>query len=115
NRPVAGSVRAAAFLDAFANGGLSGASMAWCTLVVAGLLAAATPSLAQTIAPPEVIGTLAGPGSGQTPGLAFYGTDLGWTFEHRGKLLALFGDTWPFATFLCDPSPLHDYTQHTLP
>ena len=40
---------------------------------------------AQVASPPQVIGTLAGPGSTPPdPNVAFFGTDLGWTVEHDG-------------------------------
>jgi hypothetical protein len=81
-------------------------------------LCSATPArlAAQTVTPPAVIGQLVGPWPTPTPpGLRLYGTDLGWTFEHRGVLIALFGDTWPYARFLCDTQPFNDDTQATLP
>jgi hypothetical protein len=49
------------------------------------------------------------------PGLALYGTDLGWTFEHRGTLHMLFGDTWPRVDTVCDPPPAHDDSQASVP
>jgi hypothetical protein len=52
----------------------------------------------------EMLGTIAGPTTPLAqPGLAFYGTDLGWTVEHDGTLLMLFGDTWPRATSCATP------------
>ena len=64
----------------------------------------------------EMLGTIAGPTIALAqPGLAFYGTDLGWTVEHDGTLLMLFGDTWPRAHFLCETVPTNDDCQATLP
>ncbi len=77
---------------------------------------AATPAPARIVATAEVLGPLAGPNATLAqPGLQFYGTDLGWTVEHDGKLLMLFGDTWPYARFLCDTIPTNDDCQATLP
>jgi hypothetical protein len=72
---------------------------------------------AQTASAPQVVGRLAGPGAPQAqPGLRLYGTDSGWTFEHRGKLVMLFGDTWPTANLPCEfPPPINDDAQGTLP
>jgi hypothetical protein len=71
---------------------------------------------AQTVGPPQVLGPIAGPGAVVAPaGVRFYGTDLGWTFEHRGQLFMLFGDTWPHAHSLCEPPPANDDSQATLP
>lgn len=52
---------------------------------------------------PELIGPLVGPGAtlAQT-GLKLFGTDLGWTFEHRDKLVILFGDTMTYDRFYCE-------------
>jgi hypothetical protein len=83
-----------------------------CLLVLASPVRAGAGIVATT----EILGPLAGPGAPLAqPGLAFYGTDLGWTVEHDGKLLILFGDTWPYARFLCDTVPLNDDCQATLP
>jgi len=71
---------------------------------------------AQTAAPPEIVGRLVGPGVAPSPsGLRLYGTDLGWTFEHQGQLVMLFGDTWPTARSLCEGEPRNDDTVATLP
>lgn len=40
------------------------------------------------------LGVLVGPGDGGHDGVGFYGTDLGFTYEHLGKTRILFGDTW---------------------
>lgn len=71
---------------------------------------------AQVALPPQVVGPLVGPGAAPAqPGLRLYGTDLGWTFEHEGRLLMLFGDTWSAARSLCDGEPRNDDTQAILP
>jgi hypothetical protein len=71
---------------------------------------------AQIAAPPEVVGTLVGPGANPAqPSLQLYGTDLGWTFEHDGRLQMLFGDTWHDAFALCEGEPRNDDTVATLP
>jgi hypothetical protein len=71
---------------------------------------------AQVVAPPIVVGPLLGPlATLPTPGLRLYGSDLGWTFEHQGRILMLFGDTWSHARFLCETVPTNDDTQATLP
>ena len=50
------------------------------------LLCWSGPLLAQEVAPRTMLGTIAGPGSVVEPAdVRFYGTDLGWTFEHRGR------------------------------
>ncbi len=84
--------------------------------LVAMVLACATPVLAQHVSPPELLGIIAGPGSDVAPaGVRFYGTDLGWTFEHRGEHVMLFGDTWPHPRSPCDPLPHNDDAQATFP
>ena len=67
-------------------------------VVLLGLLACVTHAVrAEIVATSEIVGRLAGPGAQLAqPGLAFYGTDLGWTVEHDGRLVMLFGDTWPY-------------------
>ena len=87
-------------------------------LVLAILLSAfgAAPAWAQVASPPEVIGTLAGPGSTPVqPNLGFFGTDLGWTVEHKGELRILFGDTDAAFNSVCFPMPFNDDSQGTLP
>lgn len=80
------------------------------------LLCCAAPLLAQVVGPPEMLGSIAGPGAVLEPaGVRFYGTDLGWTFEHRGTHFMLFGDTWPHSKSMCDPLPHNDDSQVTLP
>jgi hypothetical protein len=80
------------------------------------LLCCGSPVLAQVVTPPEMLGVIAGPGSVVEPaGVRFYGTDLGWTFEHKGQHLMLFGDTWPHSRSLCEDLPHNDDSQVTLP
>ena len=51
---------------------------------------------AQIAGPPEIIGPLVGPlAPSAHPGLRLYGTDLGWTYEHQGRLFMLFGQHGP--------------------
>ena len=84
--------------------------------VLALLLCGTSPALAQTVSPPEFLGSIAGPGAVHEPaGVRFYGTDLGWTFEHRGTHYMLFGDTWPHDRSMCEPLPLADDSQATFP
>jgi hypothetical protein len=85
-------------------------------LAAAALVVLASAVHARIAATSVVLGTLAGPGGAPAPaGVQFYGTDLGWTFEHEGQLLVLFGDTWPYARFPCDVVPENDDCQATLP
>jgi len=87
--------------------------MVWLLML---LLAWSAPSRAQVVAPPEMLGPIAGPGSVvEPPGVRFYGTDLGWTFEHRGQHFMLFGDTWPHPRSPCEALPHNDDSQATLP
>ena len=80
------------------------------------LLYGGTPLHAQVVSPPEMLGVIAGPGAVLEPaGVRFYGTDLGWTFEHRGQHFMLFGDTWPHAHSPCEALPHNDDSQATLP
>src|SRR5262245_41722267 len=73
-------------------------------------------ALAQTASPPVLVGHLAGPGAPVAqPGLRLYGTDSGWTFEHRGKLVMLFGDTWATPNTVCEAPPTNDDAQGVLP
>lgn len=61
----------------------------------------------------DVLCTLAGPSTqGSVP---FYGTDLGWTFEHKGKIEVLFGDTWQTQNAVCELPPFADDASGTLP
>jgi hypothetical protein len=71
---------------------------------------------AQIASSPVLVGPLLGPlATLPAPSLRLYGSDLGWTFEHQGRIVMLFGDTWPDAHFLCDTVPTNDDTQATLP
>src|SRR5262245_7542462 len=80
------------------------------------LLCWSSPLSAQVVSAPQLLGPIAGPGSVlEPPGVRFYATDLGWTFEHKGQPLMLFGDTWPHSRSVCDPLPLNDDSQATLP
>jgi hypothetical protein len=80
------------------------------------LLSLASPVFSQVVSPPTLLGSIAGPGSVVEPsGVRFYGTDLGWTFEHRGQHFMLFGDTWPHSRSLCEALPHNDDSQATLP
>ena len=65
---------------------------------------------------PELVGALVGPASATPPGPAPYGTDLGWSFVHRGTQTMLFGDSMTNARFYCDNhAPLQDDSLATLP
>ncbi len=48
------------------------------------------------------------PTSSHQPNLKLYGTDLGFSFLHRGQVYMLFGDTWIHDDFICQPPPLSD-------
>ena len=73
-------------------------------------------AVAQTLSAPEVLGRLVGPGSTPLPaGVGVYGNDLPWSFEHRGTLHVLFGDTWPHDRSVCEPEPTNDDTAATIP
>lgn len=61
------------------------------------------PVTVPSVSPPILLGTLAGPGMPRAqPDLKLYGTDLGVSFEHDGKLIMLFGDTWPSSEHICE-------------
>lgn len=80
------------------------------------LVCCASSVSAQVAGTPELLGPIAGPGSTMTPaGVRFYGTDLGWTFTHRGRHFMMFGDTWPHSRSVCDPLPHNDDSLATLP
>jgi hypothetical protein len=54
------------------------------------------------VSAPVRLGTLAGRDMPHAqPSLHFYGTDTGSSYEHKGKLWMLFGDTWPTSDFIC--------------
>jgi hypothetical protein len=65
---------------------------------------------AQQFDPPQIIGTLTGAVAQypNQPHLHLYGNDLGWSFEHKGKLQILFGDTWAFNDSVCDLTPANN-------
>ncbi|HKP64508.1 MAG TPA: hypothetical protein VJV78_47550 [Polyangiales bacterium] len=69
------------------------------------------------IGEPRPIGPLVGANAQLAPaGVRVSGSDLGWTFAHRGRLIALFGDTVPYPNFYCDaPPPFEDDTVGSLP
>src|SRR5579871_4881632 len=82
----------------------------WGVLLLQGVAAA------QTTAPPQFVGHLAGPGAAQAQsGVRLYGTDGGWTFEHRGQIVMLFGDSWPDVNYPCEVPLVNDDAQGTLP
>jgi hypothetical protein len=91
---------------------------AWPCLVI--LLSVATNSAAQQVQRTTVLGALTGADAPQRPrGVRLFGTDLGWTFEHKGVLQILLGDSWAQPDALCgvlrDGFPDHDDTQGSLP
>ncbi len=76
----------------------------------------AAPAPGQVASPPQILGPLVGPGSATAqPGLAFFGTDLGWTVEHKGELRILFGDTDDVYNAVCFPQLHNDDSQGTMP
>ena len=78
--------------------------------------AAPRESLAQIASPPQILGPLVGPGSQKPqPNLAFFGTDLGWTVEHKGELRILFGDTDDVFNAVCFPQLHNDDSEGTMP
>jgi hypothetical protein len=67
-------------------------------VLVASFEGAAAPRVGAT----QILAPLAGPHSTPAPGqanLQFYGTDLGWTFAHKGQIRILFGDTFTAPDF----------------
>jgi hypothetical protein len=65
---------------------------------------------------PELIGGLVGPTAMPQPAVQLFGTDLGWSFVHRGRQMMLFGDSMPSARFYCDNHDLlQDDSVATLP
>jgi hypothetical protein len=78
----------------------------------AGVIKNPGPEIGET----EILGPLVGPGAVPVPpGLLFYGTDLGWTFQHDGALEILFGDTWIVSNSLCLGAPANDDSAGVLP
>ncbi|HXJ34125.1 MAG TPA: hypothetical protein VMS22_08795, partial [Candidatus Eisenbacteria bacterium] len=85
-------------------------------LPAATLLLVSAAAFAQTAAPPQIVGVLAGPGSVKPqPTLAFFGTDLGWTVAHGGELRILFGDTDEVFDTVCFPQQHNDDSQGSIP
>jgi len=72
---------------------------------------------APSVGEPRLLGTLAGVGATLNPAeTKLYGTDLGISFEHAGKLYMIFGDTWTTPESLCDDGePHNDDMLGTLP
>jgi hypothetical protein len=55
------------------------------------------------VSAPEVVGILIGPEADHPLGdLNVYGTDLGFAYEHKGKLNIMFGDTLPTPDDICN-------------
>jgi hypothetical protein len=74
------------------------------------------PAAAVVASPPQILGPLVGPGAvNPQAGLAFFGTDLGWTVEHQGVLRILFGDTDAAFDSKCFGQLHNDDAQGTLP
>jgi hypothetical protein len=77
---------------------------------------APNPRLVPAVSAPRRVAALVGPGSAVAQGLQLYGTDLGLSFEHKGKLFMLFGDTWSSADDICQQArPQQDDTLATIP
>jgi hypothetical protein len=70
-------------------------------VLAAGCKPAGPPAVAST----EYLGPFAGEGAELHPDnaaperIAFYGTDLGFTYEHEGQLQILFGDSWAIENY----------------
>ena len=63
---------------------------------------AANSVAAQQVGGSTVLGALTGSRAPERPrGVALYGTDLGWTFEHNGTLQVMLGDSWASSDALC--------------
>jgi hypothetical protein len=71
---------------------------------------------AQIAAPPHIIGRWVGPNVPKVqPHLAFWGTDLGWTVEHKGEVQILFGDTDDTFDSVCRGQLHNDDSQGVIP
>ena len=82
----------------------------------AGLLLAGHLALAQVASPPQILGRLVGPNAPKgPPGVAFWGTDLGWTVAHKGELQILFGDTDSTFDSVCFGQLHNDDSEGTMP
>jgi hypothetical protein len=79
--------------------GVTMQTKSWCVAVTCVLAAAPLSAAAQSVVgETQILATLAGRFATPSPGqenIRFYGTDLGWSFEHQGQLWILFGDTYP--------------------
>jgi hypothetical protein len=87
------------------------------SVVCTGVSAAGThePSALPLVWAPKELGVLVGPHSARPPGdLKLHGTDLGFSFEHDGKLVVMFGDTLRTPNDTCLEEP-NDDTMATLP
>src|SRR5688572_22954894 len=75
------------------------------------------PVVPPVVSAPVVLGELAGPKAHvEPPGLRVYGTDMGLSYDHRGRSFIAFGDTWPYAKFICDNhAPHNDDTLAEMP
>jgi hypothetical protein len=60
------------------------------------------------VSPPEVLGVLVGPGAAHPIDLNIYGTDLGFSFEHKGQLFVVFGDSLETPDDICNEKPNDD-------
>ena len=87
--------------------------------LLCGIVAASVVSAAPTPEATEVLGPFVGldaqlhPDNRRPQLIAYGGTDLGWTYQHGGKIHFLFGDT--HAGEKGDPiSPVHDDTFGTI-
>ena len=79
-------------------------------------LSASAPEATPALSAPELLGTLAGVGSPSAADVRVFGTDLGLSFEHQGRLYMLFGDTWYEPDTICKQGlPPQDDTVATLP
>jgi len=85
-----------------------------CGIFVSSLASAApTPEVTEVLGPFVGLDAPLHPDNRQPHPIAYSGTDLGWTYEHGGKIHFLFGDT--NAGEKGDPiSPVHDDTFGTI-
>ena len=85
-----------------------------CGIVVSGLASAApAPEVTEVLGPFVGLDAQLHPDNRQPHPIAYSGTDLGWTYQHGGKIHFLFGDT--HAGEKGDPiSPVHDDTFGTI-
>jgi hypothetical protein len=79
-------------------------------------LVASPAAQAQVASSPQIIGRLVGPHVPKVqPDLAFWGTDLGWTVEHKGELQILFGDTDDTFDSVCRGQLHNDDSEGVMP